>query len=188
MKKLILVLGSILWAAAASAALAQSAPSTGGDGVPPIKLGVEAGIDLANLNGQNVNDVIASRLGFVGGGFVNIGLFPTLGLQPEILYAQKGGKYNGNPYQADYLEIPILLDVTLVGPVGILLGPSFDENVASSGINNINSADVGLIGGARVNLDRLFLTGRYEVGLTDVSSTQKFQNGTFTFLVGLSFI
>ena len=35
--------------------------------IPAPTLGVEAGINLANLNGQNVNDVIASRLGFVGG-------------------------------------------------------------------------------------------------------------------------
>lgn len=183
MKRLILTLGCLCWLAGVSAARAQSAGV-----IPSPELGVEAGINLANLNGQNVNDVIGSRLGFVGGAFLNLPLGPTLALQPEVLYEQKGGKFSGNAYQLDYVEVPILLDVNLVGPLGILLGPSFDANVFNQGVNNLNSTDVGLIGGVQVNLARFLISGRYEVGLTDVSSSQSIQNGTFTFLAGLSFL
>jgi hypothetical protein len=111
-----------------------------------------------------------------------------LALQPEVLYEQKGGKINGNSYQVDYVEVPILLDITLVGPLGILLGPSFAGKVFDNNLNDVNNSEVGLIGGAQLNLSRILLSGRYEVGLTDVSSNQKIQNGTFTLLVGLSFI
>jgi hypothetical protein len=47
---------------------------------------------------------------------------------------------------------------------------------------------MGLILGAQANLFQFLFSGRYEIGLTNVSSTQNIQNGTFTFLVGLSFI
>lgn len=170
-----------------SSLFAQENAVSGGSGV---RLGLEAGFDLSNLNGPNVNDVFGSRLGFVGGAFLGLPLAPTLSIQPELLYSQKGGKYNGYDYQLNYWEVPILLDVTLVGPLGILLGPSFDSTAANnagagSGINN---SDIGLILGAQLNFDRFLFSGRYEFGLTNVTNSQSVQNGTFTFMAGLSFI
>ena len=175
---ILLVLGSSL-------AFADDSTSSTG---PSVRFGVEGGINLANLNGANVNDEVGSRLGFVGGAFLGLPLGESLKLQPEALYSQKGGKYNGNPYQVDYWEIPILLDVTLVGPLGLLLGPSFAFTAANNGIANINNSDVGLVAGGQLNLDRFLVSGRYEIGLTNVTNNQSIQNGTFTFMVGLSFI
>ncbi len=155
---------------------------------PGFHLGVEAGFNLANLNGPNVNDVVGSRLGFVGGGFLNLPLGPMLAFQPEVLYEQKGGKFGGNSYQLDYVEIPLLLDVSVLGPVGVILGPSFDSNVTSQGVSSVNSEDVGLVMGVQVEAFPILVSGRYEVGLSNVDNNQSIQNGTFTFLLGLSFI
>jgi hypothetical protein len=152
------------------------------------RLGAEVGFDLANLNGPDVNDAVGSRLGFVAGAFLNLPLGPGLAFQPEFLYEQKGGKFNGNPYQTDYAEVPVLLDVSLVGPLDILLGPSFDANVAYQGPGSVNPTDVGLVLGAQLSFSRFILNGRYEFGLTDVENNQSIQNGTFTFMAGLSFI
>ncbi len=66
--------------------------------------------------------------------------------------------------------------------------PAFAANVDNEGVSNPNSTDVGLILGAQLNFARFLLSGRYEVGLTDVSSNQNIQNGTFTFMAGFSFI
>jgi hypothetical protein len=55
-------------------------------------------------------------------------------------------------------------------------------------VASVNKTDVGLILGAQVFVSKFLVSGRYEVGLTDVSTTQQIQTGTFTFLVGLSFI
>jgi hypothetical protein len=186
MKKLTLVLNAVffLGMGLVSVMADETAPNPG----PAPGLGVEVGMNLANFNGQNANDVIGSRLGWVGGGFLSLPFGPTLALQPEVLYEQKGGKINGNSYQVDYVEVPILLDITLVGPLGILLGPSFAGKVFDNNLSDVNNSEVGLIGGAQLNLARFLVSGRYEVGLTDVSSNQKIQNGTFTLLVGLSFI
>lgn len=186
MKKRNLILScSLLFLLGSSFALADADDAASGRRP---RLGVEAGINLASLNGPNLSGVIGSRLGFVAGGFLNLPLGSRLALQPEVLYEQKGGKINGSDYQLDYVEIPILLDAQLVGPLDILLGPSFAGTVANSGVDKVNSADVGLVLGAQVSFTQLLVSGRYEVGLSDVSSDTKIQNGTFTFLVGLSLI
>jgi hypothetical protein len=186
MNKFALAMGClVLFSLGSSFSYADEGGSMPGSGV---RLGVEAGFNLSNLNGPNANDVFASRLGFCGGAFLGLPLGPALQLQPEILYSQKGGKYNGNPYQLDYWEIPVLLDVNLVGPLGFLVGPSFAYNAANNGIADIDNSDVGLVLGAQVNVERFLVSGRYEIGLTNVTNNQSVQNGTFTFLVGLSFI
>jgi len=186
MKKLLLTLSCLcLFAMGSSLARAEGGSE---EGSGP-RLGVEGGIDLAGFNGKDAQDVFASRLGFVAGAFADLPLTSSLALQPEILYEQKGGKYNGTAYQLNYVEIPVLLDVTFGIPVfnpGILLGPSFDTNVA--GVANINQTDIGLIIGAQATFSKFLVSGRYEIGLTNVTSTQNVQNGTFTLLVGLSFI
>ena len=187
MKKLTLAVGCLFLMAMGSSFKAAAQTDAAPAGVMP-RLGLEAGINLASLNGPNVNDVFASRLGLVAGGFLNLPFGPTLALQPELLYERKGGKVNGNDYRTDYLEVPVLLDVTLIGPLGVLLGPSFAARIGSTGVSNPNNTDIGLNLGAQLNLDRLLLSGRYEVGLMDVNNNQNVKNGTFTFLIGLSFI
>ena len=155
------------------------------------KIGLEGGINLASLNGQNANDVFGSRVGFVGGAFLNFPLGPSLALQPELLYEQKGGNFGGTPYRLDYMEVPVLLNITLGTPEfnpGILLGPAFSTNVASEGVANVNSSDVGLIIGAQVAFSAFNLSGRYEVGLDDISSGQKVQNCIFSLMAGFAFI
>jgi hypothetical protein len=187
MKKLILSLGCLCLLALGNS-LAMADDSTPAEGPLP-RLGVEGGIDLANFNGQNVNDVFGSRLGLVGGAFLDVPVGAVLYLQPEILYAQKGGKYNGNAYTLNYVEVPILLDIAFIGPLGLLVGPAFDLNTTNnSGISNVNNTDIGLVLGGQLNLDRFLVSCRYEVGLSNISSNNAVQNGTFTALVGLSFI
>ena len=184
MKKFNWLAGSlVVFVMGISAAMADDAPV----GLAPT-LGVEGGINISSFNGQTVDAVYESRLGFVGGFFLGLPLGPSLTLQPELLFEQKGGKLNGNDYQLSYVEIPILLDVSLIGPLGVILGPSFDANVVRPDGVTVSNTDVGLILGAQLNLSKILLSGRYELGLTDLNTDSKIQNGTFTLLVGLSFI
>ena len=159
-------------------------------GSPGARFGVEGGFNLSSLNGP-VTNLYDTRLGFVGGAFINLPLGSTLALQPEFLYEQKGGQMNGKPYQLDYMEVPILLDISFGFPVvnpGILAGLAFDANLASQGVTHVTSTDVGLVLGAQIFISKVLVSGRYEIGLTDVDTTAKIQNGTFTLMAGLSFI
>ena len=167
---------------------AEESTSTGENSV---LLGVEGGLNVATLRGSNANEVYKSRLGFVGGGFANIRLTSGFALQPEILYAQKGGKINGEPYKTDYVEVPILLELCLGNKSftpGILLGPAFNSNVASHGAIDVKKSDVGLVLGGQVAITKFIVSARYEVGLQDANNNDKIKNGTFTFLVGFSIL
>jgi hypothetical protein len=187
---LLFLLGSSLAMAAEEkeAGEARTAEHHESDG-PMARFGVEGGFNLSSLNGP-VTNLYDTRLGFVGGAFINLPLGSTLALQPEFLYEQKGGQLNGKPYQLDYMEVPILLNISFGLPVvnpGLLAGLAFDANLANQGVTHVSSTDVGLVLGAQIFISKFLVSGRYEVGLTDVSSDQAIRNGTFTLLAGLSF-
>ncbi len=184
MKKITLLVGCLsLFVLGSSFAMADETPA-----VPSAHFGVEGGINLSSFNGPTVDSVYASRLGFVGGLFLNLPFSPILAIQPELLYEQKGGKINDNDYRLDYVEVPVLLDVTLIGPFSVILGPSFSANVGSYGVATVNQGDVGVILGAELGIPVFLLSARYEVGLTDLNSDTKIQNGTFTLMAGISFM
>jgi hypothetical protein len=171
-------------------AAGEGAPVT--TAVPLPRLGVEGGFTFGNLTGQNVNDVFGSRFGIVGGVFFNLPVVEsTLGFQPEVLYVQKGGKFDGNLYQLDYLEVPLLVDINFGMPAfnpDILFGPCVDDILATEGVSDANHFDIGLMLGAQINFSGFFVSGRYELGLTNVSSDQNIQTDTWMFMAGLSYI
>ncbi len=156
-------------------------------------VGFEGGTSLAYLNGPDVSPLFGSRLGVVAGGFAHLGLLPGLALQPEVLYAQKGAQTSdgSTAYELNYVEIPVLVEVSLALPLlnpGVLLGPSFDGNVMTTGLQNINPVDIGVVGGLQLHFEPILLSGRYEMGLTNVASDRNMQNGNLTFLVGVAFL
>jgi hypothetical protein len=163
-------------------------------------LGLEAGTNFSTLVGKDlssVGNVNASRMGLVGGGYLALNFGPSFALRPEILYEQKGAAVSGTTTttELDYIEVPVLLKLGLGTPVfnpNILLGPAFSWNTLAKGpagtIPNVNSSDVGLVGGIEIDLDKFLVSGRYELGLDNVAQKVNVQNGTFTFLIGYSFI
>jgi len=191
MKKITGIIGCLLLLAFGSSYASAGDSKESGGSIPSPLIGLEGGINLANLHGSNAGETYKSRLGFVGGAFVNIHLSPHLALQPELLYEQKGGKINGNTYKLDYVEVPTLLEITLGGHglnPGILVGPAFNSNVASHGVVNVKKSDVGLVLGGQVAITKFIVSARYEIGLNDVNSNENLKNGTFTLLVGYSIL
>lgn len=169
----------------------MGADDSGSSASNSVLLGVEGGLNVATLRGSNANEVYKSRLGFVGGGFANFRLTPGLAFQPEILYAQKGGKINDKPYKTDYVEVPLLLELCLGNKSfnpGIILGPAFNSDVANHGAIDVKKSDVGLVLGGQVAITKFIVSARYEVGLQDVNNNDKIKNGTFTLLVGFSIL
>ena len=164
-------------------------------------LGFESGMNFSYFMGTDANNLSASgvsssRLGFVGGGFLSLNFGPSFGIRPELLYEQKGAQISGTTtsFEADYLELPVLLKIGLGLPglnPSLLIGPSFDWTTLSSLPANsgaVNSGDVGLVGGVEFDFSKFCFNGRYELGLDNVSGNKNLQNGTFTVLMGYSFI
>jgi hypothetical protein len=76
--------------------------------------GIKAGVNIAGVGGKDSDDTHKSRTAFVGGGFLTYAFSPALALQPELLYSQKGHKWDDDQgckgtVKYDYLEIPVLL-------------------------------------------------------------------------------
>jgi hypothetical protein len=191
MRLKILVLGTMLLAAVPVSA-------------QTFNLGLEAGANFSNILGNASNSLsgpqntlAADKLGFVGGGFLQLNFGGMFSIRPELLYEQKGNQISGKntSVELDYIEIPLLARLSIGLPVinpAILLGPSFGWNtLAQAGGTNllgINSSDIGLMAGLEFDLGKILLSGRYELGLENVQNGTNAQNGTFTVLAGYEFL
>src|SRR4051812_4357635 len=113
MKKITYILASVL--------LIISARSNAQDDTrEKIHLGGKIGLNISNVydtKGENYST--DPKAGFVGGGFIAIPIGKYLGIQPEVLFAQKGYSattaQEGSTYTytrtTDHLEIPLLLQI-----------------------------------------------------------------------------
>ena len=126
-------LAAFLLGASASAATAQ--------GLRPVQerptIGLLAGINLADVSDSDF-DGADKRTGLIGGVFVTFHITPVLGIQPELLYSQKGVSFNSSDVDAtlklDYIDVPVLLrfniptDGAQVRPF-FVAGPAFGIQV-----------------------------------------------------------
>ena len=181
-------------------------------------LGVKGGINIATVDtNMDIADVVESRTGFVGGGFVTLGLGSLFALQPELLYSQKGFKFDetGTAVQVgiNYIEIPVLLKaqfkVAMLRPA-VYAGPvlSFETGCSLSaleisvdcddemaGMDERKKNEWGAVFGA--NLDFivgpviLILDARYQLGLTNLAdvpdSDEEVKNRVWQIMAGVGF-
>lgn len=174
-----------------------------------LRLGIKGGANLVKVDGKSFKDEF--RYGYHVGGFAEIGLTKDkkLTLQPEVLFNQYSTTLDSNfksVYQnvinssqshvkLNYLSIPILLNYKLIGPVYLQAGPAFsilmdqNKNFLQNGGNAFKNGDFSMIGGAQVRLAKLYLTGRYVVGLAninDIDNKDKWKSQAIQLSVGLS--
>jgi hypothetical protein len=165
-------------------------------------IGVKGGINIATVdtNVEDIEDLVESKTGFVGGAFVTFGLGNIFAVQPELLYSQKG--FQGDEFDetvkvnTNYIEIPVLLKAQLklamlrpaiyAGPVVSFetgcdisaSGLSVDCDVGEEGFINRKKTDWAAVFGA--NLDfflgpvTLIVDGRYQLGLTNLADDPDF--------------
>jgi len=115
--------------------------------------GVVAGVDFSTLTGCtdandptcDLSDGISSKTGFMGGFFVGIPIGAGgWTLEPELLYAQKGAKYDNIDFTGtqslDYISIPVLIrwNAKPEGGFYVFGGPQLSFNVRcnDSGTDN----------------------------------------------------
>lgn len=101
----------------------------------PWSAGLLAGLDVADLSGDDKDLAPHDRFGFIGGGFVRLGLSEHLSLELDLLYVPKGGEENTDDdpsdpedqFKVEYVEVPLLLRVALGGSAvspELFAGPS----------------------------------------------------------------
>lgn len=166
-------------------------------------VGLKAGVSFATLSNKEPD--WDSRTGFAGGISFEMRA-GAIGLQPEILYVQKGVKNNGAPSttarKLDYLEVPLLLKLTVPVPAlqpFVVAGPSVGFRMTCKvgeidcDDDAVKSTDWGAVLGAGLRLggDKgIIVEGRYTWGLKDIDNIGAGVNSktrTFLLLAGVSF-
>ena len=183
-----------------------------------VSFGIKAGTNYSNVYDEQGNDFVAdSKFGFAAGAFVAIPLGKFIGIQPEVLYSQKGfkssGTYLGSTYSmtrtTEFIDVPLLLAVKPIGQLTLLFGPQFsylmkqkDEftggTISSTQQQDFNNNDItknimGLTGGADINLNNnlvLGLRAGWDIKTNEGdgnSSTPRYKNMWYQATVGYKF-
>ena len=169
-------------------------------------IGGKAGVNIIKIDGKSFNDQF--RYGYHAGGFAEIGLGGKIGIQPEVLFNQYTTKVDSNfshVYQnvfkqgtvkLNYLSIPILLNVKLIGNFfSLQAGPQFSvlmqqsKTLLQNGGNAFKNGDFSMVGGAKIKLGPIRLDGRYVVGLNninDIDNQDKWKSQGFQLSAGIA--
>jgi hypothetical protein len=173
------------------------------------RLGVKGGANLVKVEGKSFSDEF--RYNYHVGGFAEIGITRDgkLTLQPEVLFNQYSATLDSSfksvyenvisseqsKVRLNYLQIPLLLNYRLLGPLYLQAGPAFsilmDEsrNFLQNGADAFKDGDFSMIGGAQFRIAKIYVTGRYVIGLAninDIDNKDKWKNQAIQLSVGLS--
>lgn len=148
-------------------------------------IGFKVGLNSSNLyDTKSENFENDPKLGLAVGGFLSIPLGKVLGLQPEVMYSQKGYKAVGNVLGADYdytrktdyIDVPLQLQIKPASFLTIVGGPQYsfliskgtDFNSGSISVdqqndienNDIRKNTLGAVVGLDLNFSHMVLSGR----------------------------
>lgn len=99
-----------------------------------LQFGLKAGTNYSNIYDTEGEELSADpKFGFVTGAFVAIPIGEFLGIQPEILFSQKGFKGSGilfgSPYEltrtSNYIDIPLLFSLKPSEYFSLVAGPQY---------------------------------------------------------------
>lgn len=99
-----------------------------------LKLGIKAGLNYSNVYDENEESFNADgKVGFVGGLLLHVPIGEYFGIQPEVLYSQKGFKGNGTLFGSNYsfkrttsfIEFPLQFAIKPTEFLTILAGPQY---------------------------------------------------------------
>lgn len=175
-------------------ALIATVASAQSDNREKLQLGVKAGINVSNIYDSEGEDFEAEyKVGFVGGGFLSIPIGKYIGVQPEVLYSQKGYRQTGTFLTSSYtlnrtygfLDVPIYFQLKPVEKLTLLFGPQYSfllhrRDKFSTGSytveeqqefenDNIRKNIFGLATGFDINLNKFVIGAR---GYWDLQSNK----------------
>ena len=165
-----------------------------------VKFGIKAGLNYANQTGTDITvnaktyqtEAITS---YHAGLIAEIGIFERLSIQPELLYSTQGATYKNVAgdvkSKVGYVSIPLMVKIGLSKSINLELGPqaSFllsgkDDFVAK----DPNTFDFSVAGGLGLKVTKsIFISGRYGLGLTEVSKVAKTKNSVVQVSAGIMF-
>ncbi len=143
-----------------------------------ITFGVKAGLNYGDNGRIEVADILnvsaEDRVGYHLGIFLRGKLTEKVYLKPELQYTVNNSTYTLDGVDLDYnikkLDLPILLGISVLGPLHVFGGPAL-QYIVENDLENVRLGDVkneftvGVQFGAGIQLERINLDLRYERGL-----------------------
>ncbi|WP_136668742.1 porin family protein [Flavobacterium sp. H122] len=157
-----------------------------------MKLGLKAGVNYANFKSSELQtDALTS---YHAGLVVNLKLAEKFSIQPEILYSTQGASYKNvvDEVKAElgYISVPVMVKVGLGKSLSLDLGPQFSW-LASKNVDantDVEELDFGAAGGLSLKLtQKLFLQGRYVLGLSEIGKNADIKNSVGQLSIGYMF-
>ncbi|WP_338407815.1 porin family protein [uncultured Flavobacterium sp.] len=164
------------------------------------KFGIKAGLNYANQTGTDItvnttNYKTEAITSYHAGIIAEISLFESLSIQPELFYSTQGATYKNVAEEikseVGYISIPVMVKIGLSKSISLELGPqaSFllsgkDQFVAK----DPNTFDFSVAGGLGIKVTKsIFISGRYVLGLTEVSKDAQTKNSVLQVSAGILF-
>ncbi|MDB5269476.1 MAG: PorT family protein [Hymenobacter sp.] len=173
------------------------------------RFGVKAGVGLATVSGDDVSGTDKKNLVVPQAGIMaDVSFSDLISFHPELLYSQKGLRYeSGSNYiqsRLSYIDLPLLLRVKAdglffeAGPqVGFLVAEKDEVNFpgfisgTSTSTDGTRKVDFGYLVGVGYQLPQgLELGIRYNGGIADIndpSGSSKVRNSVFQLQLGYLF-
>lgn len=156
-----------------------------------IKLGVKAGPNFSNFSGGISEIDYSTRTSFHAGVLAEVKILENFSVQPELLYSSQGAKVKGaEDFNLDYVSLPVMAKFYVITDrLSLEAGPQFSflVNSPKSAYDN-QDFDFAVAGGLGLKLTKnVFVSARYNVGLSEVSRYAEVKNSTFQVSAGLLF-
>ena len=182
-----------------------------------LQFGAKIGLNYANVYDSKGEEFDAdAKFGMAVGGFISIPIGTYLGVQPEVLYSQKGfratGKILGLNYDftrtTSYLDIPLYFALKPSEFITILAGPQFSYLLSKKDVfattvttieqeqefenDNIRKNTLGASLGVDINIGHLVFGARANWDLQEnngdgTSTTPRYKNQWLQATVGFKF-
>lgn len=182
------------------------------------QIGLKAGANYANVYDSKGEEFRADgKFGFAGGAFITIPMGSVFGIQPEVLFSQKGFKATGRLLEKaysltrtkNYIDVPLFLAVKPIEYVTLLAGPQFSylikqkdvfanesnsfEQIQEFENDNIRKNILGVVAGLDINISHLVVGARAGWDLSTnsgsgTSATPRYKNAWVQATLGYRFL
>lgn len=144
-----------------------------------IYFGVKGGVNFSTINGDFEGSP-ESRTGYHLGLLAEVPLSDRFSIQPEVLYSAQGFDVveredaENLEYKLDYINVPVLAKVYLIQGLSIEAGPQIgflvNEEIGDANLDEdqFKSIDFSLGMGASYKFNKFFVSGRYNLGVSDI--------------------
>ncbi|MBF6652259.1 PorT family protein [Flavobacterium columnare] len=157
-----------------------------------VTLGLKMGANYANFKSTTLQTKALTS--YHAGLIAQIKVLEGFSLQPELLYSTQGATYDYafQEFKSElgYVSLPLMAKIDLGKTLSLELGSQFSW-LASKKVNwqtDVKTLDFSANAGLGVKLtDRLFIQGRYVLGLTEIGKNVDIKNSVGQLSLGVLF-